>query len=296
MPENDGSMEISSHYETGTGTWSHLLADTASGKAALIDPVLVFDPVSGRSDSGFAQGILDLIRERGYQLDWVIETHVHADHLSAARFICQASGARLAASRTVGVVQKAFSHVFNCEDLAVDGSQFDRLLSEGDELALGALRIRVLETPGHTPDSISLVVQDAAFIGDTLFAPSLGSARCDFPGGKAGLLFDSVQKIYALPEETRLFLCHDYPAEGHAPIAEVTVAESRRNNIHISNNTTREDFIALREARDAKLALPKLILPSVQFNIRGKQEIPPESNGITYLKTPLNRSIKDVVR
>ncbi len=291
MPDNAGGMEISTHYETGTGTWTHMLADTVSKIAALIDPVLVFDPVSGRSDSSFAQTILDQIRERGYQLEWVIETHVHADHLSAAQFICQASGAKLAAGRAVCTVQQTFVRLFNCQDVATDGRQFDRLLSEGDELELGELCIRALETPGHTPDSISLIAQDAAFIGDTLFTPALGTARCDFPGGNAGELFDSVQKIYALPEQTRLFLCHDYPAEGHAAIDHVTVAESRRNNIHIHAGTTREAFIALREARDAQLALPRLILPSVQFNIRGKQEVPVESNGIAYLKTPLNYPI-----
>jgi glyoxylase-like metal-dependent hydrolase (beta-lactamase superfamily II) len=186
--------------------------------------------------------------------------------------------------------------LFNCTDVTPDGRQFDRLLSEGDELELGELRIRVLETPGHTTDSISLVVQDAAFIGDTLFSPAQGTARCDFPGGDAGVLFDSVQKLYALPESTRLFLCHDYPAEGQAIVDSVTVEESCRSNIHINAGTTRDAFITLREARDATLALPRLILPSVQFNIRGKQELPKESNGMAYLKTPWNVSIKDIAR
>jgi glyoxylase-like metal-dependent hydrolase (beta-lactamase superfamily II) len=293
MPDNARNMEISSHYEAGTGTWSHLLADPASGKAALVDPVLVYDPVSGRSDRRFAESILGQARDRGYQLEWVIETHVHADHLSAAQFVCQSTGARLAAGRRVCAVQETFVRLFNCPDVTPDGRQFDRLLSEGDELDLGGLSLRVLETPGHTLDSISLLVGEAAFIGDTLFSPALGTARCDFPGGNAGVLFDSVQKLHALPPATRLYLCHDYPAEGQAPLAYVTVAESRKTNIHIRANTTREEFIALREARDATLALPKLILPSVQFNIHGRQELPVESNGLRYLKTPLDVSIKD---
>jgi len=293
MPENSAGMEISSHYEPGTGTWSHLLADALSGKAALVDPVLVYDPVSGRSDRRFAESILSYARDRGYQLEWVIETHVHADHLSAAQFICQSSGAKLAAARGVCGVQRAFVRLFNCNDVTPDGHQFDRLLAEGDELQLGSQSLRVLETPGHTPDSITILAGDAAFIGDTLFSPALGTARCDFPGGNAGVLFDSVQKLYALPPATRLFLCHDYPAEGRAPLDCVSVAESRDNNIHIRAGTTREEFIALREARDATLALPKLILPSVQFNIRGRQELAVENNGLSYLRIPLDISIRD---
>lgn len=288
-------MEIRSHFEADTGTWTYLVADTVSGKAALIDPVLLFDPVSGHCDSSYIQGILDEAEQLGYQLDWVIETHVHADHLSAARFVCQASGAKLAASHAVRAVQKTFVPIFNLEDVPTDGSQFDRLLFEGDELELGDLRIKVLETPGHTADGISLLVEDAAFIGDTLFAPPRGSARCDFPSGNAGTLFDSVQKLYALPEQTRLFLCHDYPTEGQEATASITVAKSRSQNIHIKSDTRREDFIALREGRDAKLSLPRLILPSVQFNIRGGQEITPESNGVTYLKIPLNKAFKNTL-
>ncbi len=286
-------MQISSHFETGTGAWTYLLADTISGKAALIDPVMLFDPVSGRTDSGFIQDVLETVSRSGYQLDWVIETHVHADHLSAARFVCQNSGAKLAASHAVSTVQKNFVGIFNLDDVVADGSQFDRLLAEDDELELGELCIRVLETPGHTPDSISLLVEDAVFIGDTLFTPLLGSARCDFPGGDAGMLFDSVQKLYALPDQTRLFLCHDYPTEGQVPVASVTVAESRNQNIHIKGDTRREDFVAMRTNRDAKLALPRLILSAVQFNIRGNVEIAPESNGVAYLKIPLNPSLKD---
>ncbi len=288
-----GMMEIEPFFEDGTGTWTYLLTDTDSKKAALIDPVLVFDPVSGRSDSGFVDSILDTLQQRGHQLEWVIETHVHADHLSAARLVCQASGARLAAGRDVSVVQKAFVNLFNLKEVPTDGSQYDCLLSEGDELMLGSLQIRALETPGHTPDSISLLAGDAAFIGDTLFSPQLGTARCDFPGGNAGQLFDSVQKLYALPGNTRLFLCHDYPVDGKKPVASVSVAESRAENIHIKADTEREAFIKLRESRDATLSLPRLILASVQFNLRGKQALATEGNGISYLKIPFNRSLKD---
>jgi glyoxylase-like metal-dependent hydrolase (beta-lactamase superfamily II) len=289
-------MNISGHFEPGTGTWAYLLADPVSKKAAIIDPVLLFDPVSGLTDSSFADEMLDAARKEGYRIEWVIETHAHADHLSAGQYICNAVGASLAASRGITKVQETFVRVFNLPGLVPDGSQFDRLLQEGDVLQLGELRLSVLETPGHTPDSISLVVEDAAFIGDTLFAPQRGSARCDFPGGDAGVLFDSVQKLYALPETTRLFLCHDYPAEGQQPIRDFTVAESRRDNIHIKGETTRAEFVAMREARDATLSLPRLILPSVQVNVRGRQAVPAETNGVAYIKLPYNRSIKNILQ
>lgn len=289
-------MNISGYFEPGTGTWAYLLADPATKKAAIIDPVLLFDPVSGQTDSSFADDLLEAARKEGYRIEWVIETHAHADHLSAGQYICDAVGAKLAASRGISKVQETFVRVFNLAGLVPDGSQFDRLLVEGDVLQLGELSIAVLETPGHTPDSITLVVKNAAFIGDTLFAPQRGSARCDFPGGDAGLLFDSVQKLYALPETTRLFLCHDYPAEGQQAIRDITVAESRRDNIHIKSDTSREEFVAMREARDATLSLPRLILPSVQVNVRGRQAVPAESNGVAYLKTPLNRSIRNILQ
>ena len=289
-------MKISGHFEPGTGTWAYLLADPATKKAAIIDPVLLFDPVSGLTDSSFTDDLLKLASKEGFRIEWVIETHAHADHLSAGQYICNATGAKLAASRGICKVQETFVRVFNLPGLVPDGSQFDRLLQEGDVLRLGELSIAVLETPGHTPDSISLVVEDAAFVGDTLFAPQRGSARCDFPGGDAGLLFDSVQKLYALPETTRLFLCHDYPEEGQKPVRDITVAVSRRDNIHIKAETSKSEFVAMREARDATLSLPRLILPSVQFNVRGRQPVPAESNGVVYLKTPLNRSVKDILQ
>jgi len=288
-------MEISSHFEPVTGSWTHLLADPVQRKAAIIDPVLVFDPVSGLCSTAAIDPVLAVAREAGYEVDWVLETHIHADHLSAARYVCQQTGAQLAISQHVCGVQEKFARVFNLNGFVCNGHQFDRLLKDGDELPLGGLVIRVLETPGHTPDSITFLAEDAAFIGDTLFAPAQGSARCDFPGGSAAQLYESVQKLYALPPGTRLFLCHDYPAAGMAGISHVLVQDCIDQNIHIRPATGLESYVELRQSRDATLSLPRLILPAVQFNIHGKQSPAAESNGVAYLKTPLNRSIRDIL-
>jgi glyoxylase-like metal-dependent hydrolase (beta-lactamase superfamily II) len=231
----------------------------------------------------------------GWTLAWVLETHAHADHLSAGALLREETGARIAIGGGIRSVQATFSRVYNTPDAPVNGEPFDLLLEEGDEIELGEHAIRVLATPGHTNDSITYVVRDAAFIGDTLFAPSFGSARCDFPGGDAGLLFDSVQKLYALPEETRLFLCHDYPPEGTEPRAMVTVAESRRENIHINDSTSREAFVAMREQRDAGLKLPQLIFPAIQVNVLAGAAPPPEDNGESYLKIPFNTTVAKLI-
>ena len=289
------SLSITPFYEPRSGTWTNLVADTETGDAAIIDPVWVFDPVSGSASRESIDEVLDAMRSRGWSLHWVLETHAHADHLSAGALLRQETGAPIAIGAGIRSVQETFSRVYNTPDAPVDGQPFDRLLEEGDEISLGNQVIRVLATPGHTNDSITYVVGDAAFIGDTLFGPSYGSARCDFPGGDAGLLFDSVQKLYALPEDTRLFLCHDYPAEGSEPRAMVTVAESRRDNIHINASTTREAFIDLREQRDAGLNLPQLIYPAIQVNVLAGAAPPAEDNGVSYLKLPFNTTVAELL-
>jgi len=287
-------MEIRGFHEPGSGTWTYLLADPATGAAAVIDPVWVYDPVSGRTDETFIDGVLEAARNAGWRIEWVLETHAHADHLSAAEAVRRATGARLACGAGITTVQANFARVFNLEP-APDGHVFDRLLREGDILALGGLAIRVLETPGHTADSITYHVGDAAFIGDTLFAPRAGTARCDFPGGDAGALYDSVMKLYALPRNTRLFLCHDYPGDGETPVRDVTVAESRAGNAHIRDGVGRAAFVERREARDRTLSLPRLILPSLQVNILGGRVPTAETNGVSYLKIPLNRTIEELI-
>ena len=288
-------MEIRSFHEPDTGTWTYLLADPDTGAAAVIDPVWVYDPVGGQTDSDFIDTVLESARANGWRIEWVLETHAHADHLSAAERVCSATGASLACGAGITSVQRNFARVFNLPDLPTDGRQFDRLLREGDTLQLGGLRIRVIETPGHTRDSITYLVGDAAFIGDTLFAPGAGTARCDFPGGDAGLLYDSVMKLYDLPPQTRLFLCHDYPAEGAQAVCGVTVARSRAENIHIRDGVDKAGFVAQREARDETLGLPRLILPALQVNILGGGAPAPEDNGVSYLKIPLNRTIEELI-
>jgi glyoxylase-like metal-dependent hydrolase (beta-lactamase superfamily II) len=284
-------LEIRAFHESQSFTWSYLLADPVTLEAAIIDPVWVYDAVSGSADTAFTDAILETASQGGYDVKWVLETHAHADHLSSACYIRERTGARIAIGRGIRAVQENFIRVFNLDDLQADGSQFDRLLVEGDVINLGSLEIRVMETPGHTSDSVSYLVGDAAFIGDTLFAPAYGTARCDFPGGDAGMLFDTIGRIHALPPATRLHLCHDYPAEGQPPTSVVTVEESRRANIHASPGTTRDEFIAMRNARDAGLSLPKLIFPSLQVNIRAGDAPPPQNNGASYLKIPFGTQL-----
>ena len=289
-------MEIKSFYEPDSGTWTHLLADSADRVAAIIDPVWVFDPVSGMADTAFIDSVLAVAERAGYRIEWVLETHAHADHLTASDIVRQRSGAKIACGRGICAVQENFARVFNMTHSATDGSQFDRLLDEGDVIGLGQLEVRVMETPGHTGDSVTYLAQDAAFIGDTLFAPAFGTARCDFPGGRASQLYDSIRKLYELPEETRLFLCHDYPAPGEEPVRDVTVKESKLRNIHLNAETTQAEFVAMRTNRDSQLGLPRLILPSLQLNILAGAAPQADSNGVTYLRTPFNRSIADLIK
>lgn len=290
------SVEIRPSYEPESGTWSYLVADRETRVAAIIDPVLAFDPVSGLADSSFVDQMLKTAALSGLRIEWVLETHAHADHLTAAGHIREKTGAKVVIGRNICAVQKTFVRAFNLHDVATDGSQFDRLVKEGDILALGALAIRVMETPGHTNDSVSYLVENAAFIGDTLFAPTYGTARCDFPGGDAGRLFDSIQRIYDLPDDTRLFLCHDYPDEGDEPVSEVSLIESRKNNVHLNVATKREAFVEMRTERDRHLGMPRLIMAAIQINIRAGAAPTPERNGVSYLRIPFNRKLAQIVR
>jgi glyoxylase-like metal-dependent hydrolase (beta-lactamase superfamily II) len=289
------TLDIVPFHESDSGTWTYLVADTSSQTAAIIDPVWVYNPVSGMADSSFVNNVLGVAREKGLRVEWVLETHAHADHLTAAGEIRRRTGARIACGKGICSVQETFARVFNMTDLATDGRQFDCLLADGDCISIGKLDIRVIETPGHTNDSVTYLVGDAAFVGDTLFAPSFGTARCDFPGGDAGQLYDSISRIYQLPGKTQIFLCHDYPKAGEQPTSLITVAESRSSNIHFRAETTREEFVAMRTARAAQLGLPKLILPSLQVNIRAGEAPAADSNGVVYLKTPFNRAITELV-
>ena len=283
------NADVMPFFDAATSTWSYIVADPRTRQAAIVDPVLDFDAASGRTGRVGADRLLGVIEERALDVAWILETHAHADHLTAAGYLRDRLGAAVVIGAGITKVQRTFSRVFNLgAQFATDGSQFDRLVHDSDVLPLGEASIRVLATPGHTSDSVSYVVGDAVFVGDTLFAPDVGSARCDFPGGDAGVLFASVHKLYSLGDATRLFLCHDYPPDGRQAQCETTVGAQRAGNIHLRGAVDREAFVALRTARDATLAMPKLILPSIQVNIRAGRLPPAEDNGVSYLKLPLD--------
>jgi glyoxylase-like metal-dependent hydrolase (beta-lactamase superfamily II) len=280
--------EVTPFFHASTSTWSYIVRDAQSDAAAIIDPVLDFDAASGRVWTESATRLLEYLRAQRLEPQWILETHVHADHLTAAAWLKRHTGARIAIGARVIEVQRTFKALLDFDDeFAVDGSQFDALLEDGDTVPLGGLQIEAIATPGHTPDGMSYRIGDAVFIGDTLFAPALGSARCDFPGGDAATLYASVQKLYALPQETRMFLCHDYPKEGEAPRAQVTIAEQMHGNKHIARDTSEARFVAMRRARDATLSVPKLLWPALQVNIRAGNLPPAQSNGRRFLKLPL---------
>ncbi|MBI1890762.1 MAG: MBL fold metallo-hydrolase [Burkholderiales bacterium] len=282
--------QIEAFYDSVTGTVTYVLFDEPNGHAAVIDPVLDYDAKSGRTRTGNADKALEFIRTRNLTLDWILETHAHADHLSAANYFKQQLGGKIAIGDRIGQVQRTFKKLFNLgEDLQADGSQFDHLFADGETFSFGKLSGKALLVPGHTPADIAYQVDDAVFVGDTLFMPDVGTARCDFPGGDARTLYGSIQRLFTLPSDTRLFMCHDYPPDGRAPLWETTVAEQRKFNIHIHDGIGEDDFVAMRKARDATLEVPILILPSVQVNIRAGAMPPPESNGVSYLRIPLNR-------
>lgn len=255
----------------------------------MIDPVLDFDPHSGRTGTVAADAIVSYVKDSGLGVDWILETHVHADHLSSAPYLRRILGGSISIGKEVASVQKTFKTIFNLQSLATDGSQFDRLFSDGDNFEVGRIDASVIATPGHTPACVTYVIGDSAFVGDTLFMPDFGSARTDFPGGDAAKLYASVQKIFTLPDDTRLFMCHDYKAPGRTRFAwETTVAEQRENNIHVNRTVPEEDFVRMRDARDRQLGVPRLLLPAIQVNIRAGELPPAEKNGTRYLKIPLD--------
>lgn len=280
---------VTAFFDEATFTVSYVVADTDARRAAIIDPVLDFDPASGRTSTRSAEQLVAFVSENGLGVDWILETHVHADHLTAAPYLREKLDGRVGIGKHVTAVQETFKGVFNLGDLATDGSQFDLLFDDGDAFDVGNFVGKVIGTPGHTPACVTYFVGDAAFVGDTLFMPDFGTARTDFPGGNAAQLYDSIQKILSLPDDTRLFMCHDYKAPGRDEFAwETSVRAQRDNNIHINDKVSREEFVALREGRDAQLGVPKLILPSIQVNVRAGELPAPEDNDIRYLKIPLD--------
>lgn len=277
-------------FDQATNTITYVVQDPQGQACAVIDSVLDFDYASGRTDTRSADAVIAFVRARGLKVEWLLETHVHADHLSAAPYLQDALGGRIGIGERITVVQETFGKVFNeGTRFRRDGSQFDQLFAEGDSFMIGQMRGAVMHTPGHTPACLTYVLGDAAFVGDTLFMPDFGTARCDFPGGSAETMWASIQKILALPEETRIFVGHDYKAEGRDDYAwETTVGEQKRWNLHVGAGKSKEDFVRMRTARDATLAMPRLIVPSLQVNMRAGHLPEPEDNGTVYLKVPVN--------
>lgn len=282
--------EVKEFFDEDTFTYSYVVSDPSTKKCAIIDSVLDFDPASGRTATDSADRIIDHIETRGLTVNWIIETHVHADHLSAAPYLKERLGGKTAIGDQITVIQDVFGNLFNAgEDFRHDGSQFDHLFRDGEKFKVGNVSAYALHTPGHTPACMTFVIGDAAFVGDTLFMPDFGTARCDFPGGDASVLYNSVQKIFGLPDETRLFMCHDYKAPGRDSYAfETTVAAEKAGNIHIHAGVTADEFVAMRTKRDSELDMPRLILPSVQVNMRAGAMPPAEDNGVRYLKLPVD--------
>lgn len=279
---------VSAHFDPDTNTISYIVQDPASTACAIVDSVMDIDYAAGRITYDHAERLIAEIRDRGLTLEWIIETHVHADHLSAAPYIQDRLGGRIGIGAQIRVVQDVFGKIFNeGTEFQRDGSQFDRLFEDGDTYMVGQMQCLALHTPGHTPACMTHVMGDAAFVGDTLFMPDGGSARADFPGGDAGVLYDSIQRVLALPDAMRLFMCHDYAPNGREILWETTVAEEKAHNIHVGGNKTREDFVRFRTERDAQLAMPRLIIPSLQVNMRAG-EVPTDNSGRPMLKVPIN--------
>jgi glyoxylase-like metal-dependent hydrolase (beta-lactamase superfamily II) len=283
-------VHIKSFFDEATFTATHVVIDRATKRCAIIDSVLDYDPKSGRTGTQSADEVIAYVRAEGLAVDWVLETHAHADHLTAAPYLKKNLGGLIAIGEHITDVQAMFAKIFNAEpDFRADGAQFNHLFRDGEEFRIGGLTARVMHTPGHTPACVTYVVGDAAFVGDTLFMPDYGTARADFPGGDAGTLYRSIQKVLSLPAETRLFLCHDYKAPGRETFDwETTVAAERLNNVHVHEGVSEDDFVAMRTKRDKTLDMPVLILPSLQINMRAGDFPPAEDNGVSYLKIPLN--------
>jgi glyoxylase-like metal-dependent hydrolase (beta-lactamase superfamily II) len=281
--------QIQAFFDEATFTVTYLVADPVTRTAAIIDPVLDYDPKSGRTSTKSADDVLAAVKRADLRVDWILETHAHADHLSAGSYLRGKTTAKIVIGEHIATVQRTFKPIFNVDSQKIDGTDFDRLVKDGDSLKLGSLDIEVLYTPGHTPACVSYKIGDAVFVGDTLFMPDYGTARADFPGGDARTLYRSIKRILSLPPETRLFMCHDYKAPGRETYAwETTVGEELAKNVHVHDGIGEDEFVARRTARDKTLAMPALILPAIQVNIRAGALPPPEANGVSYLKIPLN--------
>jgi glyoxylase-like metal-dependent hydrolase (beta-lactamase superfamily II) len=288
MPQHP---DVTGFFDEATNTVSYIVADPASNACAVVDSVLDYDLPSGRTSTASADRLIDALRDRKLTLEWILETHVHADHLSAAPYIQEKLGGKLGIGEKITVVQDTFGKIFNAgTEFQRDGSQFDQLFKDGDRFTIGTLEAYVMHTPGHTPACMTYVVGDAAFIGDTLFMPDYGTARADFPGGDARMLYRSIRRVLALPPSTRLFLCHDYKAPGRDQFAwETTVEAERQGNVHVKDGVSEDDFVAMRTARDKKLGTPKLIIPSIQVNMNAGNFPEPDEKGNVFLKVPVNR-------
>ena len=285
------SPEIHTYFDEATNAACHIVKDPASDAVAIIDSILDFDAAAGRTHTRHADMLIDAITRNGWQVAWILETHVHADHLSAAPYLAEKLGGKVAIGSNISIVQKTFGKIFNAgTEFEMDGSQFDRLFADGDIFAVGNLNIAVMHTPGHTPACVTYVAGDAAFIGDTLFMPDFGTARADFPGGSASDLYTSIQRILGLPDETRLFLCHDYKTKTRNTFCwQTTVAEQKSSNIHVGGGKTQDEFVDFRTKRDAQLDMPKLIIPSIQVNMNAGKMPAPDAQGDVYLKVPINK-------
>lgn len=282
--------DVTAFFDQPTNTVSYVVTDPASRRCAIVDSVLDFEPASGRTSKDSANAIITHVKEHGLTVEWILETHVHADHLSAAPYLARELGGQMAIGENITIVQNVFGKLFNAgPEFSRDGSQFQKLFKDGDAFTVGGIPARAIHTPGHTPACMTYVIGDAAFVGDTLFMPDYGTARCDFPGGDARQLYRSIKKIFALPPETRLFMCHDYKAPGRDEYRwETTVAEEKAHNLHVRDGIDEEAFVLMRTERDSHLAMPRLILPSVQVNMRAGELPPAEDNGQRYLKIPLD--------
>lgn len=282
-------IQVEGFFDPATATISYVVYERADGECAIIDPVLDYDPRSARTSTASADRIAEFVHARGLHVRWLLETHVHADHLSAAPYLQRRLGGTIAIGQCVSEVQHVFRPIYNLEPaFQLDGSQFGHLFEPGEHFSIGPLRAQALHVPGHTPADMAYVVEDAVFVGDTLFMPDVGTARCDFPGGSAQALYASIRKLLDMPGETRMFVCHDYPPEGRGPAWETSVAQQRRANIHMHDGVTQSDFVMMRIRRDATLSLPALMLPAIQVNLRAGHPPPPDSNGTRYLKIPMN--------
>ncbi len=283
------TAQIQAFFDPKTSTVTYVVADPATRRAAVIDPVLDYDFKSGRTSTASADQVVAWVREQGLQLDWILETHAHADHLSAARHVQKELGGRIAIGEHIREVQAVFRKLFNLErNFLPDGSQFDHLFRDGEVFRIGGLEAKALHVPGHTPADMAYLVGDAVFVGDTMFMPDVGTARADFPGGDARQLYRSMRRLLDLPPQTAIYVCHDYPPASREPRWKTSVAEERAANIHVRDGVSEDEFVQMRQARDATLEMPTLILPSIQVNVRGGRLPPPDDNGVAYLRIPLN--------